>query len=63
MERRVRIFHSHEEAERADREEMLALKPEARMLMLYELIEQGAGDALQRFERVCRITKLGQSEE
>ena len=63
MERKVRVFKSFEEAERADAEYYASLTPKERVDILLDLVENyrrslGAAD---RFERVCRITDLQES--
>jgi hypothetical protein len=56
MERRVRVFKSHEEAERANRETYAAMSAEQRFQILFELIERRHGPQ-QGFERVCRVLR------
>ena len=63
VDRVVQIFRSFEDADRADDEFYASLKPQERLDMLLELIEQhrGAlGEAADRFERVHCITELSQ---
>jgi hypothetical protein len=62
MEKVVRIFRSHEEADAADIEEDLRSTPEQRIDTVLELQTWMYPDAAeQRFERVYRITQLEQS--
>ena len=58
MEKVVRTFDSHSEAEKADREYYRSLTPEERLNILLELVEQGNRDAPKGFERVYRIVEL-----
>ena len=60
MERTVRKFSSHAEADRADREYYLSLTPEQRMEIFLQILEthrEAAGESAKGFERVCRIVK------
>ena len=57
MEREIRVFKSHAEAEAADREYYRSLTPEQRLDILLELIERGGGGTQSRCERVYRIVK------
>lgn len=64
MEKVVRKFHSFEEADRADREYYRSLTPQQRLDLLLDLIarqRESLDEASQRFERVYRIIKLGES--
>lgn len=54
MEKVVRVFKSHEEADRADREYYLSLTPAQRLSIVFTLVKQ-SGPAADRFERVCRV--------
>ena len=57
----VRVFHSFQESEKADREYYLSLSPEQRMEILFELIARGQPDEPEQgFERVYRIVKFGE---
>jgi hypothetical protein len=61
MDRVVQVFHSFEEADRADDQYYAELPPEQRLAILLELVERhrsSLGEAASRFERVHRITKL-----
>ena len=58
MEKVVRTFNSHSEAEKADREYYRSLTPEERLNILLELVEQGNRDAPSGFKRVYRIVEL-----
>ena len=60
----IRIFHSHEEADRADREYYESLTPQQRIDIMLELsarFRETLGEAGERLERVYRITQLGRS--
>ena len=64
MERVVRIFNSHAEAEAADRAFYAAMSPQERLDMLLPMQEryrESLGDAGSRFERTCRIVPLSKS--
>jgi len=62
MEKVIRIYRSHQEADAADVKEDLATTPEQRIEALLELVERYYPDAhSQRFARVYRITKLERS--
>ena len=64
MERRVAVFDSFAEADRADVEYYAALRPEERLEILLDLIaryRESLGEAAQGFERVHRIIELAQS--
>ncbi len=61
MERTVRIFHSFDEAEQADRVAWAAMTPQERLdyaLDLAARYREGLGEAGQGFARVCRIIEL-----
>lgn len=59
MEKVVRIFRSFEESEKADKEYNLALSPEERLEILFELIDRvQLNEAQPRLERVYRVVKL-----
>ena len=59
MEKVVRIFHSFEESEKADKEYYLSLTPEERLEILFELIDRYQPHETQpRLERVYRVVKL-----
>lgn len=57
MEKVVRKFRTHEDAEKADREYYLSLTPQERMKIFFELIGRNP-DAAKRLERVYRIIKI-----
>ena len=59
MEKRVRIFASHAEAEAADRAYIRSLTPEQRMNMLLDLVREGTDEASKGFTRVYRVFKRG----
>ena len=62
MDKVVRKFSSHEEADAADAEEDLRLSPAQRIQVLIDLQAWKNPDAAaQRFARVYRITQLRQS--
>ena len=61
MDSTVRIFKSHEEADKADREYYRSLTPQQRLDLLLELVETYNDALRQEFERVYRITKLERS--
>ena len=63
MEKVVRIFRSHEEADEADREYFQALTPQQRLDIFLELLWRGRSDdeAGERLERVYRIVELSWS--
>ena len=65
MERRVKVFSSFEEEEKATREYYLSLTPQQRLDILFELIERSRDpndEASQRFERVYRVVQLSQKQ-
>lgn len=57
MDKEIRKFESHEEAERADREFYHSLTPAQRVNMALQLIDDYYGTK-HRLEAVCRIIKL-----
>jgi hypothetical protein len=60
-ERRVWMFDSFEELEKADDAVFAALTPQERLDLLMHLMEryrERFGEAGQRFERVCRVRRL-----
>jgi hypothetical protein len=64
MERRVRVFHSFEDAERAEDEYYAALTPQQRVDLLIELIAawtETLGGASEGLARVHRVVELSQS--
>ncbi|MDZ4803238.1 MAG: hypothetical protein SGI90_00065 [Candidatus Eisenbacteria bacterium] len=64
MERQLRVFSTHEEADRADVAYYASLTPAERLEILLELINRHRktnGDAAQGFVRVCRVIELSQS--
>lgn len=62
MEKVVRKFASHDEADAADAERDLRLTPEQRIQILLDLQAWKNPDAAaQRFARVYRITQLSRS--
>ena len=63
MERVVRVFDSHAEAEKADHAYYAAMSPHERvelMLLLVSRYREGLGEAGSRFERVCRVARLSE---
>ena len=64
MKRVAQVFHSFEEADRADEAYYASLSPLERLDILLELIERhrsSLGETAKRFERVHRIVELSQS--
>ncbi|MBL8229275.1 MAG: hypothetical protein JNL98_12385 [Bryobacterales bacterium] len=62
MEKVVRVFHSWEEADAANRREWLSMTPEERVQIFLSLQQRGFEDASQqRLERVYRVLELEQS--
>ena len=57
MEKVVRKYKTHEDAERADREFYRSLTPRQRVEMALQIIDDFYGTE-HRLERVCRVTKL-----
>jgi hypothetical protein len=63
MERVIRVFDRHSDAEAADRAFYASLSPQERLNMLLDLMERyraGIGEAAEGFERVCRVTSLSE---
>ena len=63
MEKAVRIFGSHQEADEADEQYFRSLTPQQRLDVLLELLWRGRkrDDAVERLERVYRIVELSRS--
>ena len=63
MEKAVRIFGSHQEADEADREYFRNLTPQQRLNIFLEVLWRGRNrdEAAERLERVYRIVELSQS--
>ncbi|SPE31522.1 hypothetical protein SBA3_180012 [Candidatus Sulfopaludibacter sp. SbA3] len=62
VEKKVRIFASFEEADKADAREDAAMSPEERLRILLELRDRRHPDAAeQRLARVYRVVKLERS--
>jgi hypothetical protein len=60
----VRVFESHADADRADREFYASLSPAERLDILLDLVatyQESVGEAAKGFERVHRIIELSQS--
>ena len=61
MEKRIQVFHSFADAERADKEYYRSLSPDERMKILLALIDQWrdikSDEPTEGFKRVYRITK------
>jgi hypothetical protein len=60
----AKVFHSFEDADRADEAYYANLTPQERLDILLDLIEQhrrSLGETDQRLERVYRVTELSQS--
>ena len=63
MDRVIRKFDSHQDAERADREYYLSLTPTQRVDIVLELMARQRdriGATGKGLERVCRIVKLSE---
>jgi hypothetical protein len=61
VEKVVRIFNSHAEADAADREFYRSLTPQQRIDILLEMLatyREETGETSERLERVCRITEF-----
>jgi len=62
MEKVVRIFKSHAEADAVDAEERRKMTPEQRVEIFFAIQQRGAPDAAEpRLARVCRVLELKQS--
>ena len=64
MERRVQVFRSFEEAERADEEFYASLTPQQRVDLLLELVaawRESRGDAAEGIANVHRVVDLSES--
>jgi hypothetical protein len=64
MERTCTIFTSFEEADRAEVEYYVALRPEERLNILLDLVSryrESLGEAAEGFERVHRVVELARS--
>lgn len=63
MERIVRQFESHAEADAADRTYYLSLTPRQRLEILFDLVQlyREKHGCSERLERVYRIVELSQS--
>jgi hypothetical protein len=60
MNRRVAVFRSHEDAEKADKEYYLSLTPLERLEILLELNRQWPRpdvESSERFQGFCRVIK------
>ena len=60
IQKRVRIFASHAEAEAANRAYYRSLTPEQRMDILLDLVREGTDEASKGFKRVYRVLKRGE---
>jgi hypothetical protein len=61
MQKTLQLFHSFDDAERADDEYYASLTPQQRLDILLDLIaahREFAGETATRLERVCRLTQL-----
>jgi hypothetical protein len=58
MKKVAKVFSSHAEADKADREYYLSLTPKQRMDILLELVQQAQDEAEPEFKRVYRITQF-----
>jgi len=62
VKKEIRVFHSHEEADKGDAAYYRSLTPKERVEITLELFSRRHPDAAQqRFARVCRLIKLEQS--
>ena len=62
MKRKIKLFKSFQEAEKADIEFYKSLSPQERLDILLELVAQGQTDETAKgFKRVLRVIKLGES--
>jgi len=63
MEKVVRVFGSHQEADQADAEYFRNLTPQQRLDIFLEVLWRGRrnDEAAERLERVYRIVELSQS--
>ena len=63
MEKVVRIFHSHQEADEADLEYFRNLTPQQRLDIFLEVLWRGRNgdEAAERLERVYRVVELSRS--
>jgi hypothetical protein len=63
MEKKIRIYSSHTEADRADPAVDAALTAQERLEILIELRNRRHPDAFEQpMARICRITKLSEVE-
>jgi len=61
MEKKIQVFQSFEDADKADKEYYHSLTPQQRLQILYELNSRWPGNdgsSIRRLERVYRIIKL-----
>lgn len=61
MEKILKVFTSHEDAEADDRDYYASLTPQGRLNILLEMVRkhrEGFGEAGERLERVLSITHL-----
>lgn len=64
MQKVVRVYNSHQEAEAANLAYYRSLTPERRLRILFQIIadHEGGADASQgRLQRVCRVIRRGES--
>lgn len=63
MEKVVRVFRSHQEADEADREYFRNLTPQQRLDIFLEVLWRGRNgdEAAERLERVYRVVELSRS--
>jgi hypothetical protein len=59
MEKVVRIFHSFEEADKADRDYYRSLTPQQRLDLAFALHDRYYGATKLKMERVIRVIQLG----
>lgn len=66
MHKTLKIYSSHDEADRADRDYYASLTPEARVQVLLDLVAQhreATGNASEGLARVCRVVELGSENQ
>jgi hypothetical protein len=64
MEKVIRVFANHAEADAAERAFFAKLSPQERLDLALDLAaryREGFGEAAERFERVCRVIPLSES--
>jgi hypothetical protein len=64
MSKAVRVFSSHDQADRADEAYYASLTPKERVDILLDLVaaqQESTGEAAKGLERVCRVVGLAES--